>query len=194
MARTGIRQTQVLVDTLTGADINDAIGIWDETDAYSVDDVVWWDGYLYRCIIATAAGAEGVLTAAPPLVVASWVREPYRPYVLNVSAAYGAAESWMFDVLEVDTSGGDITLTLPIPATVSTFADGWRIFVFNAGSNNVILDPNGNLVDGRTINGIVLPSGYLEVAKVDGNLVIIRSKNATADHVPSMKARSWMGF
>lgn len=59
-------------DEITGAYINDAMGIWDETDNYAVSDVVWWKGNSFECISPTVGSIRGDLNAAPDVTGSNW--------------------------------------------------------------------------------------------------------------------------
>ncbi len=118
-----------------------------------------------------------------------YTESEWRPisteYVLNVAADYGAAETWLFDVMEVDTSGGDIDITLPLPAVIAAWPEGRRLTMFNVSTNLVNIDPNGNTISGRAdIRAVTSENGFVEVMKVDDELVIISSEGSTFGTVP----------
>jgi len=49
MTKTNIRQEQIQNQTITGADLNRSIGVYDETATYVVDSYVLWKASRYRC-------------------------------------------------------------------------------------------------------------------------------------------------
>ncbi|RLC87090.1 MAG: hypothetical protein DRJ03_06925 [Chloroflexi bacterium] len=118
-----------------------------------------------------------------------YAESEWRPisteHVLNVAADYGAAETWLFDVMEVDTSGGDINITLPLPAVIAAWPEGRRLTMFNVSTNLVNIDPNGNTISGRAdIRAVAAENGFVEVMKVDDELVILSSEGSTFGTVP----------
>lgn len=192
MGKTTITQTQVRSDTLTGSSINDFVGIYDETDDYVVGNQVYWNRYVWECVNTVSAGTAGDLTN-PPDLSSDWERAPFAPALVSTSADYGAAETWLFDIIEIDTSSGDITLTLPLPAIIATWSEGRCFIVFNVGTHTVDFDPNGNTISGSAA-ALSLPSenGWIEVIKVDDELVLFSNSEAKND--TDIRARSWMGF
>ena len=65
MARTQLSNTQILEGSLTGADLVKEIGIYDETQDYSVGDVVLWETTRYKCINDVTGGEGGDLSNSP---------------------------------------------------------------------------------------------------------------------------------
>lgn len=57
--------TRIADDTITGADINDSIGIYDETDNYSIGDVVFWKAEKYEAKSLITGGTAGDFSNAP---------------------------------------------------------------------------------------------------------------------------------
>jgi|GEM_PF-4520284 len=94
---------------------------------------------------------------------------------LEQSSDYGASEDWYFNQMLVDTSSGDITVTFP--ADISGFPEGASRHIFNTGDNLVIIDTNGNTIDGDTSDRVIYPDGYVEVQKLDGTVRMVRQHN-----------------
>jgi hypothetical protein len=65
MARTQITNRQILNKSLTGADLNDSIGLFDETKQYNPGDIVEWNKTRYICVNQTTPTEGGDLTYAP---------------------------------------------------------------------------------------------------------------------------------
>ena len=65
MARTQITNRQILNKSLTGADLNDAIGLFDETKQYNPGEIIEWNKTRYICINQTTPAEGGDLTYAP---------------------------------------------------------------------------------------------------------------------------------
>jgi len=101
------------------------------------------------------------------------------PVVISTSSNYDASQSWQFDYLLVNTTSTDLTVT--VPADISGFPAGSKRMIFNTGSNRCYWNPNGNTVDGSTEIRVIAPSGYLELAKIDSEIKIIREKNITVE-------------
>ena len=72
MGRTEIKGRQVSDDTLTGADLNDGLGVYDETDSYEINDIVFWNARNYKCTSPVTAGTSGDLSNAPDIAVSNW--------------------------------------------------------------------------------------------------------------------------
>jgi len=104
-----------------------------------------------------------------------------QPIVLNLSADYGATESWNFDYLLMNTDSGDKTVTLP--ADISDFPEGSTRMFFNTGSGILYGDPNGNVIDGTADVRVIAPNGYVELQKINGNIKIVREKNLSVRKV-----------
>jgi hypothetical protein len=190
MGRSLLRQEQFRGDTVTGYSLAPEVGFYDETKAYMAGNQVVWNRYVWECVNAVAAGTLDDLSNAPD-VSADWERAPFTPAIVTTAANYNAAETWLFDILEVDTSGGNRTATLPAPATVAGWPEGVRLSIVNTGTNTLLIDPNGNTLTGSTATrSIIGNNDWVEIAKVDGELIILRSD---VNHT-HMKARSWMGF
>ncbi len=72
MSRTQLSNTQILEGSLTGADLNEGIGIYDETSDYFIDDHVLWQTSKYTCINNVMGGMSGDLSNAPDIST-DWV-------------------------------------------------------------------------------------------------------------------------
>lgn len=102
----------------------------------------------------------------------------YVPVVLNISSDYdGNSNPWVFDFMNVNTDAGDVTITLP--SDISAAPEGNSRMFFNTGSNLLIENPSGNIIDGSTENRVISPGGYIELQKINGVLKIVREKNLT---------------
>jgi len=73
MARTQLSNTQILEGSLTGADLNEGIGIYDETSDYSIGDYVLWETERYECINNVIGGEGGDLSNAPN-ISSDWIK------------------------------------------------------------------------------------------------------------------------
>ena len=71
MARTQLSNTQILEGSLTGADLTEGIGIYDETTDYIISDVVLWQTTRYNCNVTGTAGGD--LSNAPDISL-DWVK------------------------------------------------------------------------------------------------------------------------
>jgi len=176
MPRNKGRGKQIFEDTLTGADLVDSIGIYDETDNYSTGTVRLWKAIRYTAIVPITGGVEGDLSNAPDGSL-RWL--PTDGYI-SVNSDYTSSDPWVFRTMEIITAS-DINITMP----ASGFQSGEKFF-FQTLSGNAILNPNGYTIDGNS-NNIVLPSdSYLEIEKTTGNdWKIIRSKNISKEFSPS---------
>jgi len=191
MARTLLQQTQLRGDSLTGFSLNDSLGIYDETDGYAVGDKVYWNRHVWQCTVIVAAGPEGDLSNAPN-ISASWQRAPFEPALVSTAVDYVAGETWLFDVLEVDTTAATRTATLPIPAVTATWLAGFRMFIYNIGTNNVTIDPNGNLLSGKSnTRSIIKENGWVEIVKVDDELIVVDSYGSTFGSVGDIPETIW---
>jgi len=104
-----------------------------------------------------------------------------EPVVATVTSDYGLTDNWNFDYMQANTSSNDIKITLP--ADISGFREGAKRFIFNTGTGAVSIRPNGNLINGSSDIRIIAPEGYLEMAKINGVVKIIREKNIAVEKV-----------
>jgi len=73
MPRTQVTATQILDRSLTGADLETSIGIFDETETYNIDDYVFWNATRWRCILAvTTPHTTGDFSASPEKDTSHW--------------------------------------------------------------------------------------------------------------------------
>jgi len=77
-------QKQILNDTITGADLHDGIGVFDETKNYTSGYIQFWQFKLYKTKIAVAGGTEGDLSNAPD-VSANWDLFKDRSFQFSVA-------------------------------------------------------------------------------------------------------------
>lgn len=79
--------------------------------------------------------------------------------LLTKTANYTAAATDCGKVIIVDTTGGAVTITLPLAADISS---GWNVIIKDkglAGTNNVTIARNSNTIDGAASN-ITLSTNY----------------------------------
>ncbi len=70
--RTQVNNVQIKNHSLTGADIVEGVGIFDETISYLVGEKVIWKSTLYKCIIPTTGKTEGDLSSTPDKDIQHW--------------------------------------------------------------------------------------------------------------------------
>jgi len=75
--RTQVKNVQIGNHTLTGADMVEGIGVFDETKSYLVDNKVFWKATVYRCILGTTAKEEGDLSGAPDIDATHWIEQTF---------------------------------------------------------------------------------------------------------------------
>ncbi len=92
------------------------------------------------------------------------------PNTIDVTAAYGAGETWLFDIMQCDG-----TFNVTFPADITPFPDGAYREIWNVGSGIIIIDPNGNPVDGDTSLRNLRAGGYVRLKKLDGEIRVISS-------------------
>ncbi len=99
------------------------------------------------------------------------------PNTLEQSSDYGATEIYDFNVMLMDTSTGDKTVTFPTPVNMAGFKDGRTITIYNVESNEnlVFVDSNGNEIDGSADTYAIRPNGFVTFQKVGEDIRIINS-------------------
>ena len=97
------------------------------------------------------------------------------PIVISQSTDYGATSAYDFDIMLMNASDADKTITFPTPVNMANFKVGQTITIYNVGTTEhlVFIDPNGNEVDGSTDNLAIRPNGYITFMKVNGDIRIV---------------------
>ena len=72
MSRTTARNDQIREDVVTGGSLIDSIGIYDETNAYTIGEIVFWSVKVYKATANTVANVKGDVTNSPDLDTANW--------------------------------------------------------------------------------------------------------------------------
>ena len=93
MARSEIHGTQISDDTLTGADLYDGLGFYDETNDYTVGSTVLWSGSTYRCDTAVSGTIGGDLSHAPD-ISPSWTKLDWEDDVIMYSVTAATSISF----------------------------------------------------------------------------------------------------
>ena len=106
------------------------------------------------------------------------------PRVVSTNADYDDTNSWLLDIMNMNTSGGTRTATFPAPAYMSGFPSGSKIILFNTGDGVFVVDVNGNEVDSSTQNRMIFPDGFIEFQKIGDDIRIIDNKLASFDVEP----------
>ncbi len=106
----------------------------------------------------------------------------FNEKIIEINSDYGVTDNWMFGQLHVDTSGGDITLTLP--PSIAPLPDGAKRTVINIGHNRVFLNPNGVPIDDDTSERVIASEGWLVLYKVQSEGKIFNSKNTFINQYP----------
>jgi len=125
MPKNVARQEQIAEDTITGADLNDKIGIYDETDNYSSGDKVIWNSNFYVANTNITATTEGDLSSTPD-ISSDW---DLSSKIIFLDATSGTATITELNRnYYVNTKFNDIsTVTIP-DASVSTYNKKLKIF------------------------------------------------------------------
>ncbi len=79
-----------------------------------------------------------------------------------------------FDYLMANTTLDDITVTFP--TDVEPYFEGKVKSFFNTGNNTLIIDPNGNTIDGSAAIIAISPDGFLTIEDINGELFIVNQK------------------
>jgi len=175
MPKNKLKGIQVFDDTILGSDINDNIGVYDETDNYSAWDYAFWAGELYRCNTNITGGNERDLSNAPD-ISSNW--NAVERYIYQ-SSDYPATEDWIFHYMELKLNS-NVTITLPPTSESIKLPNGMpRFFHSFIGSSpyTATVDLNGWTLDGKTDNVIIHGGGYLEIVHTAGGLKTIRQRN-----------------
>jgi len=175
MTRTARGFNQIKTNSITGANINSGVRIFDERANYPSRDKVFWANGIYQANTAITGGAVNDFTNAPD-VSSDWV---LVTEYLAVDVDYDDTEDWIFDYMELKLSAS-ITVTIPASGSANELQEGERRF-FQAftgnGANTATIDLNGYTLDGGASNPIIEAGGYLEIVQTCGELRTLRQRN-----------------
>lgn len=107
------------------------------------------------------------------------------PIVLSLTSDYLENESWIFDIMRVNTNLNNLTVQLPDPSRIVEYKEGGIKFLFNIGSHLLFIDPNGIPMDSNLSIRQLRPGGYVELQKTEGKLKIIREKDLSIAIIPT---------
>jgi len=103
---------------------------------------------------------------------------------LTVTSDYGwPVDDWYLDMLICNTTSNDITLTFP--PSVAGYTEGRNTTFFNTGTNLLIVDPNGVLIDGDASIRVIGGGGNCTIVKIGTGLKVMGCSNMTKYVLPS---------
>ena len=133
MGKTTVRNRQFRTDTITGAGLNDSIGVYDETNSYTIGDIVLWKAKFYRVVNNVPATTINDLSFAPDVNSTNWAEES-----ATVFDAYASTVQTFDDVTAINVNYDTVrqaTTSITLSAGVITFNDaGLYYIIFNTTS------------------------------------------------------------
>jgi len=173
-----LKASQIENNTITGASFIRDFKMYDETETLSAGtlNLRQFNGKFYFPINNVIGTTENDLTQNPSLS-SDWIESSIDYLTLTTTTDYLSTEEWEFDALEFNILS-DVEAVFRSDL-ISNMRDGAERFIFNPYTNDykVFVKTNGLDLDDSTDTVIIKPDGYLEFKKVDGKLIIIRSKN-----------------
>jgi hypothetical protein len=130
VALTQLNGTQIRDSGITGADLVDEIGVYNETNDYYVGDVVFWDKTTYKCI-SNVIGVESGDISYSPTVSMDWeeITKDYDVLMYSVSPSVsqnflGSRQTLILDTENIQSdyasvSSNEITILKDIVLFVS---------------------------------------------------------------------------
>lgn len=167
---------QIKDDTLTGADVSDFWGLWDENDSYgptgTVTNInqVLWKGNLYKLNTSVTTNTT---VGEQPDTTSDWV-------LLNTqSISSTTTANSRADVILVNSSTGPITLTIPEISTLSSSKKYVVKDTANSKINNITIQPSGSdTIDSETSLVINSTKGFCVLQVTGSTNWSVISKNS----------------
>ncbi len=99
--------------------------------------------------------------------------------VVTMTTDHPTTADWEFGILDAIPSTVDITATVDT-SIFGTLPSGAKKMFINSGAvHNLIIDPNGAIIDGSPNDRVIYPGGYIIVEKIGSQSVIISSRNTS---------------
>ena len=99
--------------------------------------------------------------------------------VVTITADHPSTADWEFGILDATPSTVDITATVNTSIFGTLPSGAKKMFINSGTAHNLIIDPNGAVIDGSTNDRVIYPSGYIIVEKIGSQSVIISSRNTS---------------
>ena len=136
MPRTQVTATQILDRSLTGADLETSIGIFDETETYNIDDYVFWNATRWKCILAvTVPHNTGDFSASPEKDTTHWVNVgiDVNAHKTLDQLVHGIAENNYTEITRTSNRVTNVTIWTTSGKTIKI-----REFVITRDGNNKV--------------------------------------------------------
>jgi hypothetical protein len=187
-----LKSSQIKNNSLTGASFIRNFKMYDETESLTAgtNNLRFFNGIFYLPVNNITGVTENDLSQIPT-VSSDWVEASKRFLFKDVSSDYNNTQDWQFDIMNCNTSSGDITLTFPSNLYSTILQQGEKRFFFNTGTGVVDINTNTQTIDGISSVISIGKDGYLELEFIGNEFKVIRYKNTIykkhVDDIPNLE-------